>query len=240
MAVTTLDEKTMARVRELRRAGSSPKQIARAVGARPSVIGSAVRTVAAQDAAARTEPELVGCWVSPGWSAGLAVDGHPAWPDVDDPGPGRTGMATVAVARQSRPSRVSLAGFLVDTFCLGVKDTFGPREMSESRLPEFRLRFFAAFAELGEPHSRRRSRSPSIWSSVRATLPGGGASSRTPSSRRWPATSGPGSTKAPSPSARMVCRSTCKARTTRIPPASCARWIGPSGAEAEGEAGESG
>jgi hypothetical protein len=146
-----LDEKAMARVRELRHTGSSPKQIARALGARSSLVGSAVRTLAAQDAASRTEPELVGCWVSPGWSAGLAVDGHPDWPDVDDPGPGRTGMAMALVARRSRSSRVSLAGFLVDVFCLGVKDTVGPRELSESRLPEFLRRFFAAFADVGEP-----------------------------------------------------------------------------------------
>jgi hypothetical protein len=86
MAVTTLDEKTMARVRELRYAGSSPKQIARALGARPSLIGSAVRTLAVEDAATRAESEVVGCWVSPGWSAGLTVNGHPDWQDVNDPG----------------------------------------------------------------------------------------------------------------------------------------------------------
>jgi hypothetical protein len=51
----------------------------------------------------------------------------------------------VVVARRERPYRVSAAGYLVDTYCLGVKDALGPRSMSDSELPAFLRRFFAAF-----------------------------------------------------------------------------------------------
>lgn len=59
------DDSLLGRVRELRAAGRSPKQIARALGVRPATVAPLVRTVAREDAA--TDPDaVVGCWVSPG------------------------------------------------------------------------------------------------------------------------------------------------------------------------------
>ena len=49
------------------------------------------------------------------------------------------------VARRDRPGRVSVCGYLVDTWCLGVKNALGPRLMNDRLLPEFRDNFFAAF-----------------------------------------------------------------------------------------------
>lgn len=132
-----------ARVRALRTAGRSPKEIARAVGVRPAVAARLVRDLARRDAAARPEPEVVGCWVSHGWSSGLTVDGDREWPDAprDD---GRDGLACVAVARRTKPQRVSVCGYLVDTFCLGVKNALGPKVMGDRDLPAFLDTFFAA------------------------------------------------------------------------------------------------
>jgi len=71
-----LDDDLRGRVRELRAAGRSPKQIARALGVRPAAVAPLVRSLAQQDAAAQPQPAVVGCWVSPGWSTALTVDGH--------------------------------------------------------------------------------------------------------------------------------------------------------------------
>ena len=139
------------RVRELRAAGYSPKQIARTLDLRPAVAARLVRMLAAEDAAAAPEPAVVGCWVSPGWSAHLSVDGSEEWADVPMPEEGMTGLAAVVVARRHRPQRVSVCGYLVDTFCLGVKNTLGPELMNERDLPGFLDTFFTSFEAVGQP-----------------------------------------------------------------------------------------
>jgi hypothetical protein len=70
------DGELLNRVRQLREAGRSPKEIARILGARPAVVAPLVRSIAQQAVAAQPEPPVVGCWVSPGWSKGLIIDGH--------------------------------------------------------------------------------------------------------------------------------------------------------------------
>jgi len=70
------DDDLLAWVRELRAAGFSPKEIARAMGVAPSVVAPLVRRIAADDAAGESEPAVVGCWVSPGWSTNITVDGY--------------------------------------------------------------------------------------------------------------------------------------------------------------------
>lgn len=131
------------RVRELREAGRAPKDIARALGVRPAVVTPLVQSIARQ--AAPAEPELVGCWVSPGWCTGLTVDGHEDWPDLSRLDNGTNGLAGVVVARRHRLQKVSACGYLVDTYCLGVKDVVGPRVMQEHDLPAFLRQFFVAF-----------------------------------------------------------------------------------------------
>lgn len=151
MTADSTHDDLLARVRELRTAGHSPKQIARALGLRPAVVAPLVRRLAAADAAAAPEPAVVGCWVSPGWSTNLGVDGHDDWPDVETSESGLEGVACVAVARRHRPHRVSVAGYLLDTFCLGVKNALGPEVMSDGELPAFRSRFFSSFDDVGPP-----------------------------------------------------------------------------------------
>jgi transcriptional regulator with XRE-family HTH domain len=143
------DDSLLPRVRELRAAGWSPKQIARALGVRPATVAPLVRAVA-REAAAADPDAIVGCWVSPGWSAGLTVDGHEDWHDPASPEAG-AGLVGVIVARRARPQRVSVCGYLVDVYCLGVKNALGPDTMNERDLPGFRDRFFSAFEATGDP-----------------------------------------------------------------------------------------
>jgi hypothetical protein len=132
-------------VRRMRCAGASPKAIARALGVRPAVIAPIVRQVAAEAPAMRIQDaEPVGCWVSPGWSRELLVRRRDGWDDVDLGPDGPAGVALVLVARAGRHDRVSVCGFLVDTFCLGVKNTIGPQQMRRRDLPAFVRMYFTA------------------------------------------------------------------------------------------------
>ncbi len=125
-------------VRRLRSRGRSPKEIARILGVRPAVVVPMVRAVARAEDASRkndVDGDLVGCWVNDGWDEALVVEGHPEWPRGGQ-GRGCAGLASVTVARD-RSGKVSVCVFLVDTHCLGLKDTIGPRLMSRSGLRRF-------------------------------------------------------------------------------------------------------
>jgi hypothetical protein len=149
----------LSRVRELRAAGLSPKQVARELGMKPAQVAPLIRQVAGSHrgpAEQRSlgepgEREVVGCWINPGWSAGLGLDqAPPEWATADPEGQrvGDTlagGLATVMVARADRSSRVTVCGWLVDVFCLGVKNAMGPKTMSSSALFDHSRLFFSAF-----------------------------------------------------------------------------------------------
>lgn len=148
---TLLDDDLLARVRELRAAGRSPKEIARALGVRPSTVAPLMRTIAREAAVAEPEPAVTSCWVSPCWSAGLTVDGPKMWPDLDAADHAGSGLVGVVVARRHRPRRVSVCGYLVDVYCLGVKNALGPDLMNDRDLPTFLRMFFSAFGDAEAP-----------------------------------------------------------------------------------------
>ncbi len=138
------DDELALSVRGLRDEGLTPKAIARALGVRPAVIAPLVRKIAAERAAAQTEPELVGCWISPGWREGLMVAGHPEWPVDDAASDHETGgLVGVLLARESSNRKVSVCGYLLDTWCLGVKNALGPQRMSRGELPAFRRAYYS-------------------------------------------------------------------------------------------------
>jgi hypothetical protein len=145
------DEELLARVREMRERGSSPKQIAKALGLRPAAVAPLVRQVAALQQA-HTDPAdraLLGCWISQGWSVGLGLDDAPTeWAAADPLGaadPGTGGLAQILIARQERASRAMVCGFLVDVYCLGVKNTIGPTSMGSDSIPAYSRDYFSAF-----------------------------------------------------------------------------------------------
>src|SRR6266508_5003452 len=138
-------QELLAQVRALRAKGRSPKQIARALGVPPATVARLVGASAGADQAGASERKLLGCWVSPGWSQGLTVKGHPEWPDVDAADAGAQGLVSVLVTRQERYGRVGVCGWLVDVWCLGVKDVVGPRVTDERRAAEFTRSYFAAY-----------------------------------------------------------------------------------------------
>jgi hypothetical protein len=102
-----------------------------------------VRVVESIEPGART---LLACWVSPGWSMGLGVKDRPEWTDSPLVPDDHTGIAAVLVARAGRRGRADVCGFLLDTYCLGVKNALGPRSMGDRRdLLRFTDQYFGAF-----------------------------------------------------------------------------------------------
>lgn len=131
------------RVRELRQRGRTPKEIARALGLPPAEIAPLIRAIAV--AQPKREAPLAGCWVNRGWAAGLTVTGHADWPDVGATAEtGGSGLVSILVARDSGGS-ASVCGYLVDVWCLGVKDVLGPKSVQRRKLPEFRDTYYRTY-----------------------------------------------------------------------------------------------
>jgi len=137
-------------VRSLRDSGHSLKQIARALGVLPSVVRPLVRTIAAERDATSSEPELE-CLISPGWQKGLTVVGYSEWSDEALTGDGAPGLVSVLLARGEHHQKVSVCGYLLDVYCLGVKNALGPRRMPHEDLPSFSRSFFSGWGSTGLP-----------------------------------------------------------------------------------------
>ena len=129
------DDELLARVRELRARGRSPKEIARALKMPPAAVTPLVRRLAAAGPQEKEAP-LVGCWVNQGWSSSVRFTGHPEWPDTGLAETGESGLVIVVVARE-RGSSALVCEFLVDTWCLGVKNALGPKTVNRRKLPSF-------------------------------------------------------------------------------------------------------
>lgn len=163
-----------AEVRALRAQGLPPKQIARALGLRPSEV-VAVLNQAVSSRSSVDEQALVRCWVSRGWANEVLVNGHHEWPGLDDDVESPGGLVCVLVARRHRYDKVAVCGYLVDVHCLGVKNSMGPEFIDEvDRLPSA-----GTSSTPTRIISWRRSIWPSIWSSAAWTTPAPSGSSRT-------------------------------------------------------------
>jgi hypothetical protein len=141
------DGEQLERIRELRERGLTPKEIARAVGLPPARVTHMVRKIAAAQTVDPTQRPVVECWVSPGWSAGLTVTGHPEWPAEPAEEETASGLVGVLVAREAGRDRVSACAWLVDVYCLGIKNDLGPEVAYRSSLPRIVHDFFAVFGE---------------------------------------------------------------------------------------------
>jgi len=215
----------MGRVRALRARGYAPKQIARALGVPPATVAPLVRAVAAADQAGAAQRKLLGCMVSPGWSQGLTIQGHPEWPDVDAADAGTQGLVSVLVTRQERYGRVGVCGWLVDVWCLGAKDVVGPRVMNERRASEFTRSYFAAYQAqpLQAPVELARHLVFGAVASARSS-----ASNPPQASRQPQVSSGRGPAPAPSASGATASPTSSRAPATTPQPSS-PRWSAPSG-----------
>ena len=137
------DEQTVQRVRELRTRGLSPKEIARILGIRPAVASDLVRKLATQRE--DTDAERIDCLLNAGWSTGLKLDGHSEWRDQDAEET-TGGLVTALVARRRRHRHgATVCVYLLDVYCLGVKNAMGPDNLDEQALRRLTDRVFSGY-----------------------------------------------------------------------------------------------
>lgn len=122
------------------------KTIARATGMSAGDVVGVLNDAAAVSGLGRGEPR---CWVNAGWSRSVDLEGAPQWagldPGVSDAEEVRGLVAVLVAAGSTRSTKAQVAGFLLDVWCLGVKNALAPEPMSESRLAGHRGLYFSAF-----------------------------------------------------------------------------------------------
>jgi hypothetical protein len=120
-------------IRELRARGLSPNEIARALGIRRAVVSDAVRKLAAERDAAGPDADHFACLLNAGWCTGLKINGQAeSHPGADD---GTGGLVTALVARRRRHRHsATVCVYLLDVYCLGVKNAMGPDKVKDQAL----------------------------------------------------------------------------------------------------------
>lgn len=139
-----MHEQLVERARALREDGLPPKAIARALDVKVAdVLGlfNSAALIAGTD-----EPQ---CWVNAGWSSHLGLERAPQWRSHDHSAPGSAehvgGLVAVLVAGySSRSTKAHVVGFLLDVWCLGVKNSLPPKAMSRRQLAEHRQAYFSS------------------------------------------------------------------------------------------------
>lgn len=134
-------------IANLRALNLTPKQIARKLGLRVSEVSAVVREQAVKNALAhgktKTLDPLLECWAN-----GEAV--YYFFEDTDSKeskiGPER-GLSIVTVARKASYNRIVVCTYLLDYWCLGLKDTLGPRKLNIQHYDNFIDEVYQAFDE---------------------------------------------------------------------------------------------
>ncbi|MGW5466077.1 hypothetical protein [Streptomyces sp. NPDC003996] len=141
-----MDERLVEQVQQLDQQGQSAKAIARTLGVGVRDVVGVLNGAVQVSVSGRGEPR---CWVNAGWSSSVDLEGAPQWTGLD---PGACdaeevrGLVAVLVAADSaRSAKVQVAGFLLDVWCLGVKNALPPEPMTPSQLAAHRHAYFSAF-----------------------------------------------------------------------------------------------
>ncbi len=151
------DPRLLEQVRALRARRYTPPEIARSLAISKGEAARLVRVVAIESgprtADAGEARDETRCWISPGWRHGLLIEGHDDWPgDAGAPSEaGNSGVALVVVAKPDGYDRLTLCSFLVDTWCLGVKNATGPKRMGRRELEALRHGCYAPWQSPGIP-----------------------------------------------------------------------------------------
>ncbi len=142
-----MDPEQLKEIYRLRDRQVSPKQIARKLGLRPVEVSAAIRDRATSEAIARAERgelnPLKSCLINASAAQHLlgvaSGDGF-----KDEP----SGMAQIIIARQDR-SQLEVCSFLIDYWCLGLKNALGPRKLSSDKFVSLARDSFHTFNEPG-------------------------------------------------------------------------------------------
>jgi hypothetical protein len=128
----------------------TPKQIARKLGLRVSEVSGFIKNRAEQTAIAHVEAgeldPIVECLVN-----GSCVDRYfpgESPQETEEDEETLEGMALVSVARNSGFNRITVCTYLVDLWCLGVKDTMGPRQIDPGEYSVFKDMVYRGFDDV--------------------------------------------------------------------------------------------
>jgi hypothetical protein len=129
---------------DLRTRNVTPKQIARQLGLRPAEVSALIRTHAEQAATARLEAgelyPFFQCLINQNCLADLLPERQaesaiaPSTELEDD---ADAGLAVIILSRKAGFNRLEVCTYLVDLWCLGVKDASGPQLMNPSTYKDF-------------------------------------------------------------------------------------------------------
>jgi hypothetical protein len=140
-----MDTEQLQEIYRLRDRNVSPKQIARSLGLRPADVSAAIRDRATTEALACTSrgelAPLEYCLINAtGAQRLLGIGSDPNIEEVDE------GMTQIIIARKAG-SKLQVCSFLIDYWCLGVKNTLGPRKISTEQFRDFVQKTYIAFGE---------------------------------------------------------------------------------------------
>lgn len=131
----------------------APKQIARQLGLRPSEVTAIIKAQAEQVAHDRQEsgelPPIYECLVNPNCLNLLLPDRGTAiqLASSEDFEFSSSGLAVVLVSRTPGFNRLEVCTYLVDTWCLGVKNALGPRKVSMTGYNDFKNHAYGSFEQ---------------------------------------------------------------------------------------------
>lgn len=121
----------------LRERQLTPKQIARKLGLRPAEVKAVIKAGAIESEAERLargeQHPLVSCWCDEDTYEMLIEASGDANTNLS----GHRGLSIVTVIRSPRPPRCEIARYLVDYYCLGVKNAIPLRSLSENNIPAY-------------------------------------------------------------------------------------------------------
>lgn len=126
-------------IADLRQRNVPPKQIARQLGLRPAEVSAVIKAQASQATADRIAAGELNpihqCLVNAdGW---VRLNKPPSEDDSEPDADDASGFALVIVSRLAGFNRLEVASFLVDIWCLGVKDAMPTRTIDSTTYKEF-------------------------------------------------------------------------------------------------------
>ena len=148
-----MDSDNVKEIVRLRALNLSPKQIARKLGLRPAEVTSVIKSQAEEASQARIDrgelPPIDACFVNTD-AVGRLLGRQPQRQGVWKKGEagddeGDSGFAQIFVTRLDH-NRYIFCSYLVDYWCLGVKDALGPRKLDRSKYKAFIQKAYGRFA----------------------------------------------------------------------------------------------
>ena len=134
-------------IAQLRENNVSPKLIARKLGLRPSEVSAQIRILAEQKTAERRGESnldpVEACWINTNVYNCLLNSEKELTDEERETLDG--GLAIVTVVRQPKYNQFILCTYLVDYWCLGVKDAMGPRKLKSLGLSRFLDKIYEGF-----------------------------------------------------------------------------------------------